>query len=165
MQRIPADPAWLGCGRPRCRKADPGFPRSASIGGRAFNQLEGLAVAIPWGFNPPLSHQLNQLDSLMFVGGQRGRARHVGWCVLFGLVATVVQRVLCCSNFWLMLRLPARRARTRPVCPGSSCSLIAGTCAVAGAREAAASVPLVACRNPRQDMGEGGAWSVKDPGC
>jgi hypothetical protein len=26
-----------------------------------FNQLEGLAVAIPWGFEPPLPHQPNRI--------------------------------------------------------------------------------------------------------
>jgi hypothetical protein len=40
------------------KQADSGFPKSASIGFHRF-QLEGLAVAIPWGFESPLPHQPN----------------------------------------------------------------------------------------------------------
>ena len=42
--------------RARSMTADPDLPGSAVIG-HCFFKLEGLAVAIPWGFESPLPHQ------------------------------------------------------------------------------------------------------------
>ena len=56
VQRIPLDAALYDRDRRPHLKVDRDFPGSAAIG---FNccQLEGLAVARPWGFESPLPHQ------------------------------------------------------------------------------------------------------------
>jgi hypothetical protein len=56
VQRIPRNAASIDLDRLRGVKTDPDFPRSAAIGFHS-SQLEGLAVARPWGFESPIPHK------------------------------------------------------------------------------------------------------------
>ena len=58
VQQIPEDATTTGRRLPRGETADPVFPRSAVIGFDS-SQLEGLAVARPWGSSLPFRTIIN----------------------------------------------------------------------------------------------------------
>jgi hypothetical protein len=62
VQRNPRNATSDDRDLPGGETADPGFPRSAAIGFDS-SQLEGLAVAIPWGFESPLPHHSTLLSA------------------------------------------------------------------------------------------------------